>query len=313
MDLADIQAPIRAQLTSIHRILDEKFADPVPTVKRILKEFPVYQGKLIRPTLMFLLAGVRGCRDPQLPRIATEMEMLHLSSLTHDDVMDHSTMRRGRRSLNMDEGNQMSILWGDYLFINAFRGLNATGRGVAVGVAMDVAARMIEGQMLELDHQSDLDTSLAVYTEIISLKTGSLFAGIARIAASLEAPLPADADEYAAFGNSLGILFQIRDDLIDIISPESGKDRYRDLQEGKITMPVILLLRKQGKQVRSLLKQRKYTAIADLLRRSGVHREVEDRIMKLSTSCRDFITQFPSSPFRNSLLGMVDFMGVRNY
>ncbi|HDP94204.1 MAG TPA: polyprenyl synthetase family protein [Candidatus Aminicenantes bacterium] len=313
MDLADIQAPIRAQLTSIHRIIENKFIDPVPTVQRILKEFPVYQGKLIRPTLMFLLAGVRGCTDPQLPRIAAEMEMLHLSSLIHDDVMDHSTMRRGRRSLNMDEGNQMSILWGDYLFVNAFRGLNATGRIVAVGVAMDVAARMIEGQMLELDHQHDLDTSLDAYTEIISMKTGSLFAGIARIAASLEAPLPADAEAYADFGNSLGMLFQIRDDLIDIISPESGKDRYRDLQEGKITLPVILLLRKQGRQVRKLLRERNYAAIGDLMRRSGVHREVENRIEFLSTSCRNFISQFPASPFRESLLGMVAFMGVRNY
>lgn len=313
MDLPEIQAPVQDQLTAIYRVIEEKFSDPLPTVKRILRKSPVNRGKLIRPTLMFLLAGARDCRDPQLVRIATEMEMLHLSSLIHDDVMDHSTMRRGRRSLNMDEGNQMSILWGDHLFVNAFRGLNATGRGVAVSVAMDVAAQMIEGQMLELDHQNDLDTGLDTYMEIISMKTGALFAGIARISASLPASLPADADAFAAFGNALGVLFQIRDDLIDIISPGSGKDRFRDLQEGKITLPVILLLQQQKRRTRRLIQVRDYSAVEELLRSSGVLHEVEDRIAQLSGECRDFLVELPDSTFRHSLLGMVDFIGARDY
>jgi len=313
MDLEKIQAPVQDNLASIRAILREKFSTPSPTVKRILQKAPVHTGKLVRPTLMFLLAGARDCRDPQLPRIATELELLHFSSLIHDDVMDHSTMRRGRRSLNVDEGNQMSILWGDLLFINAFRGLNATGRSVAVRVAMDVAARMIEGQMLELDHQNDLSTTVDAYMEIISLKTGALFAGIARIAASLEADIEADPEEYAAFGLSLGRLFQIRDDLIDIISTRSGKDRFRDLEEGKITLPFILLLQSHGRNARKLLRARDFSAIDELLRNAGVQSEVEDRMTQLSGECKDFIMKFKPSPFRDSLLGLIDFIEERNY
>lgn len=313
MDLEKIQAPIQGNLASIRNILKDKFSDPSPTVKRILRKAPVHTGKLVRPTLMFLLAGARGCRDPQLPRIATELELLHFSSLIHDDVMDHSTMRRGRRSLNMDEGNQMSILWGDLLFINAFRGLNSTGRSVAVRVAMDVAARMIEGQMMELDHQNDLSTTVEAYMEIISLKTGALFAGIARIAASLDAGSEADPEQFESFGLSLGRLFQIRDDLIDIISSGSGKDRFRDLKEGKITLPFILLLRSSGSRARALLRARDYAAIDDLLRNAGVQKEVEERMSQLSRECKEFIMAFNPSPFRESLLGLIDFIGERNY
>jgi len=313
VDLAAIQAPVQSDLAAIHQIIKKKFVNPTPTVQRILEKSPVHKGKLIRPTLMFLLAGARQCQDPQLPRIATEMEMLHLSSLIHDDVMDHSTMRRGRRSLNVDEGNQMSILWGDHLFINAFRGLNSTGCAVAVSVAMDVAAQMIEGQMLELDHQNDLGITRDTYMAIIGLKTGALFAGIARIAASLAAPIPAEPEAYSTFGLSLGILYQIRDDMIDIISPSSGKDRYRDLQEGKITLPLILLLQRKGHMARKLLRKRDYAAIDDLLHRTGIQNEVEARIKRLSADCRGFLNAFPPSAFRESLLGMVDFIGARDY
>lgn len=178
---------------------------------------------------------------------------------------------------------------------------------------MDVAARMIEGQMMELDHQNDLSTTVEVYMEIISLKTGALFAGIARIAASLDAGSEADPEQFESFGLSLGRLFQIRDDLIDIISSGSGKDRFRDLKEGKITLPFILLLRSSGSRARALLRARDYAAIDDLLRNAGVQKEVEERMSQLSRECKEFIMAFNPSPFRESLLGLIDFIGERNY
>ena len=274
---------------------------------------PIQSGKKIRPTLMFLLAGARESSDPQLPAIATELELIHLSSLIHDDVMDHSTMRRGRKSLNMDEGNQMSILWGDYLFISAFRSLNRTGHAPVVQTAMDVAVQMIEGQMLELDHQHDLATTRESYLSIIRQKTGSLFAGIARIVANLDANLDADPEEYERFGMSFGTLFQMQDDLIDIFSTLSGKDRYRDLMEGKITLPLILLLEENREVGKELLKKRDFPAIDALMRKRGIREDMKHLTHQYASECRLFLRALPQSIFRDSLDQLVEFIENRDY
>ena len=313
MELKKIQSPVQRQLDAVDHLLREKFRIHKGVIRRMMGKTPIQSGKRIRPTLMFLLAGARESSDPQLPAIASELELIHLSSLIHDDVMDHSTMRRGRKSLNMDEGNQMSILWGDYLFISAFRSLNRIGHSPVVQTAMDVAVQMIEGQMLELDHQHDLATTRKSYLSIIRQKTGSLFAGIARIVANLDANLDADPGEYERFGMSFGTLFQMQDDLIDIFSTLSGKDRFRDLMEGKITLPLILLLEENRETGEELLKKRDFSAIDILMRERGILENMKQMTHQYASECHQFLRAFPPSIFRDSLDQLVEFIESRDY
>jgi len=315
MNLKDIQKPIAHLLEETNAILlkeIENYQGSIRLIHEVSNRTPISQGKKIRSTLLFLLAGLNDSLTPDLPSIAAPIEMLHLSSLIHDDVVDNSELRRGKKTLNSYFGNTISVLWGDFLFIHSLHNFNKYHKRFT-DIVLNSACTMVEGQLLEVQNTHNYDIAPETYFDIITKKTSSLFAGVAQIAATLNGSSPQKIEEFYHFGLNFGSMFQISDDILDIFSEDSGKDRFRDLKEGKITLPIILLIKENQLQA---VKNFSEATQEDLLTLSRQYRIKEislEQIIAYYDRCRSFLDHFPPSVFRDSLLNLLHFIKSRNY
>jgi len=314
MEYRKIQEPVLPLLGAAEKILAWQIGSPVGLISELGRCTPVGKGKKIRAAFFFLLARMNGAGEEGLPTLGAAIEMLHLSSLVHDDIVDHSGWRRGAKTPNHHFGDPLSVLWGDFLFITSIRMLTREDRGDAVDMLAEVSRQMIEGQILEFENNFNYGISCRTYYDVIRRKTASLFAGIG----DLSSRLPPGRDlrrtaEFRRFGSDFGMIFQIGDDLLDIFSDRSGKGRFRDLMEGKVTLPYILLLQDGGLP---LIKNFKRTGPRPLLQRC---RELDIRERSLAVidryhrRCRRFLGSFPPSSYRDSLETLLDFVRRREY
>jgi octaprenyl-diphosphate synthase len=314
-NLKEIQAPVTDLLEETGNILIERVKSDVMIIDKITNLAPVSRGKKIRSTLMFLLAGLNGTLRPELehPAISASIEMFHLSSLVHDDVVDNSQFRRGKETLNNHLGNHMTVLWGDYLFISAFTALNRIGKKVLMDIILNAARLMVEGQIIELAKTFDYGLEEETYLDIINKKTSSLFAAVTHITAALKEESEAMAREYYQFGMDFGTIFQISDDMLDIFSDKSGKDRFSDLKEGKITLPFILLQRECHKDIAHHYNENdpeKLLAVFEECNTKALCMEAIDTYYKRAVA---FVDRFPDSIYKESLLKLLDFIKYRDY
>ncbi|MCP5050735.1 MAG: polyprenyl synthetase family protein [bacterium] len=276
---------------------------------------PVARGKKIRSTLLFLLAGMNGTMSPAmaLPEIAASIEMFHLSSLIHDDVMDDSKLRRGAETLQNNLGNTMTVLWGDYLFIDAFIALNNIGKKFLMDIIFESAKWMVEGQIIELGNTFNFKLEEEKYYEIVNKKTSALFAGVTQIAAALKDE-PEDVQEkYYQVGMDFGTIFQVSDDMLDIFSENSGKDRFSDLKEGKITLPIILLQKVFKKDIATTYSQQDPEGLVALFDEYNTKELCLEVIGKHSDRVSGFLNDFPDSIYKESALRLLDFIKYRDY
>lgn len=313
MDYREIREPVLPLLRSTDAILARRINSPVGLISELGRCTPVAKGKKIRAAFFFLLARLGGAREEGLSTLGAAIEMLHLSSLVHDDIVDHSSRRRGQKTPNRHFGDTLSVLWGDFLFITSIRMLTRARHGAAVNVLAEVSRQMIEGQILEFENNFNYAIGAREYYEIIRLKTASLFAGIGDLAAQLPGADAGRADEFRRFGRDFGMIFQVSDDLLDLFSKRSGKGRFQDLKEGKVTLPYILLLQDGG---RRLIRDFARSGPAPLLERC---RDLKVRERSLAVidryhrRCVRFLDTFPASDYRASLAGLLDFIRRREY
>lgn len=344
MNLQKIQEPVKDLLEETNAFLKKGLESNIKIVNEIIDISPIARGKKIRSTLLFLLAGLDNNISPVLPRLAASIEMLHLSSLIHDDVVDHSELRRGKETVNVNFGNFISVLWGDFLFINSIDNFSQIEKKFTT-IIIKAARKMVEGQMLEVENTANFDIRLDTYFDIVEKKTSSLFAGVTEIASVLNGAPGEARKAYYDFGLDFGTMFQVSDDVLDIFSQNSGKDRFRDLKEGKITLPVILLL-KENKQalkknfpgvkrpqnaagagrekLRSyyslffslkdkILTDRNIERIVHLFEDNDIKRLSLQKIEEYYNRCAAFLENYPPSVYKDSLLGLLDFIKNRDY
>jgi octaprenyl-diphosphate synthase len=313
MDYRNVQEPIRPLLGAAERVLASKIGSRVGLISELGRRTPVGKGKKIRAAFFFLLARLNGARDDGLPNLGAAIEMLHLSSLVHDDIVDHSTRRRGEKTPNHHFGDTLSVLWGDFLFITSIRMLTREGHRAAVDMLAEASRQMIEGQILEFENNFNYRLGARTYYDIIRKKTSSLFSGIAGLAAGLAGGDSRRAPAFRRFGQDFGMIFQISDDLLDIFSEHSGKGRFQDLQEGKVTLPYILLI--EGGAL-PLIRAFDRTGPGPLLERCqslGIQARTLAVIERYHRQCRGFLRSFPPSPCRDSLEGLLEFIRYREY
>jgi octaprenyl-diphosphate synthase len=199
------------------------------------------RGKRLRPALLLLAAECCGGAEESSTALATAVEVLHTASLVHDDVVDDSTARRGRRSANALWGNKLSVLLGDYLVAQAFQMLPVADRDEWLSQLVGVAERMCEGQVREL-RAAGRRLSERAYLEIVREKTGALFGFCGRAGAQTAGAPPRLVSVLGEFGERFGIAFQFADDILDLVGSngQSGKPEGRDLAERKFTLPLIM-------------------------------------------------------------------------
>jgi geranylgeranyl pyrophosphate synthase len=196
-------------------------------------------GKRLRPVLVFVCAG--GAESMNLVRAGAAVELLHMATLVHDDVLDRAPMRRGRPTVFWTSGREAATATGDFLFSRAFAQLAATGSAAAVKALSDASSSLARGELMQRDDAFALDVTEERYFERCTLKTGKLFEAACRLGAVLGDPGEESADAIGRFGDRIGLAFQLFDDVLDLSGPpdQTGKSRGTDLLDGTVTLPII--------------------------------------------------------------------------
>lgn len=278
MSISAVQKPVRRELERVQTRLREAFRTQIPILNQVGGHVLATRGKKFRPTMLLLVAQLRDQLDDEAVLCATAIEMVHAAALIHDDSVDKSDLRRGLPTVNGLWNDEMAIIMGDYLYAQAMTILVEHKLDVAMGVLARCVTEMSCGEALEFQYAYDLDVTEAQYEELIRAKTGSLIGAATEIGAGLNgsARHRAIRERYRAFGERVGVAFQIVDDLFDYLGePEvTGKPVGSDLAEGKVTLPLIAALRMAAPAERAklvaLAKRKRWTP--------GQWRELRDRI-----------------------------------
>jgi octaprenyl-diphosphate synthase len=254
-----VQKPVRRELERVQARLRGLFRTPIPILNQVGGHVLATRGKKLRPTLVLLFARLRGHIGPDAVVCATVIEMVHAAALIHDDSVDRSELRRGRPTVNGLWTDEMAIIMGDYLYARAMAMLVENGQDAAMKVLARVVPEMSCGEALEFQYAYDLDVTEPQYEELMRAKTGSLFGAAAEIGAGLNGGARdlKRKKRCRAFGEGLGVAFQIVDDLLDYLgeADTTGKPVGYDLAEGKITLPLIAALRFASGADRRKLRQ----------------------------------------------------------
>lgn len=243
-DLVRILALVEDRLEQVEARFRESLASPVSIVDEIGTFVGEGGGKRIRPTLHLLATDACGYRGPHDVLLGTVVEFIHCATLIHDDIIDDSRVRRGRPSVNHTWGNDVGVLFGDYMFAKAMSLALEANRLPVMEKLADVTLRMTEGEMLQTRYVGRLDLTLEDYLGLVEKKTAALFACCCELAGILADAAPEKVSALRRYGFHLGMLFQIVDDLLDFTSdPQTlGKPTASDLREGKATLAVLDLL-----------------------------------------------------------------------
>ncbi|MEO6835065.1 MAG: polyprenyl synthetase family protein [Candidatus Tumulicola sp.] len=217
------------------------FSTDNPTITEAVKRMLAAGGKRLRPRITLLAAAACGGKAVDHLHLAAYMELIHVATLIHDDVVDNARTRRGVNATAVDYGNRVSVLAGDYLFAWIFKNVTANYRPPIPHILSATLAGICDGEVLQLQALGNLDLSLESYVEIARKKTASLFAASAECGAIMGAAGRGEIAGLRAFGDAFGIAFQMKDDLLDIVADERslGKPVGNDLTERKVTIPLI--------------------------------------------------------------------------
>lgn len=248
---------VQTDMQAVDRVIDERLSSEVPLVGQVARYIISSGGKRLRPVLLLLASGAIGSQHPQRHTLAAVVEFIHTATLLHDDVVDESTMRRGRSTANEIFGNAASVLVGDFLYSRAFQMMVDVNNMRVMQILADATNVIAEGEVLQLMHMRDAELSETDYLRVIRSKTAKLFEASSRLAAVLE-QAPSEVEEgLATYGQALGTAFQIIDDVLDYEgdASELGKNLGDDLREGKTTLPIICALQHASEADRSRLHQ----------------------------------------------------------
>ncbi|HSG61256.1 MAG TPA: polyprenyl synthetase family protein [Pseudomonadales bacterium] len=235
------RALVAADFERVNQCIIDKLHSRVPMVENIGHYIIDAGGKRLRPMLVLLSAGALGYRGHQHIQLAAVIEFLHTATLLHDDVVDMSSLRRGRPTANAEFGNAPSVLVGDFIYSRAFQMLVELGDMDIMRLISDTTNTIAEGEVLQLTKAGDPDTDLDAYLQVITTKTAVLFGAATQGAAILADSDPQTAEQLYQYGLHLGIAFQLIDDVLDYSGDpaEMGKNLGDDLAEGKPTLPLI--------------------------------------------------------------------------
>jgi octaprenyl-diphosphate synthase len=324
-DLAQLFEPVRDDLERVNQAFLRHIDSRVELIPEIGKYLQNTGGKRVRPAVMLMagrLAGGEASSDMAV-LYASVIEFIHTATLVHDDIIDDSELRRGRLAVHSRWGNEVTVLLGDYLYIKSLGMAMQYDRIDVLRVLCDITLKMIEGELYQLTKAGDANITEAEHLEIIRRKTAFLFSGCAEIGAALGAAPAAQRAALRDYGFDLGTAFQIVDDVLDYMADASalGKPLGGDLREGKVTLPVILLLQKRPDMapvIQSVIAEGEvqpetWRMIQDLLRREGAVDAAFERAVGFASRAKQhMLDAFPPSTERDGLIALADYVVSRD-
>jgi octaprenyl-diphosphate synthase len=237
-------------------VISERLASGVALVGQVSQYIIAAGGKRLRPVLLLLMCGALGYTGEDRLAMAAVVEFIHTATLLHDDVVDESTMRRGRPTANESFGNPASVLVGDFLYSRAFQMMVETGQMRVLATLAEATNVIAEGEVLQLMNMHDASLSPEAYLHVIESKTAKLFEASSRLAAILAGSTPEIELACAAYGAALGTAFQLIDDVLDYEgdAAQMGKNLGDDLREGKATLPLIVAMQRANAVDQALIR-----------------------------------------------------------
>lgn len=311
-DMGSVNALIRDRMASEH-------APRIPEVTAHLVEAG---GKRLRPMLTLAAARMLGGAGDNAVKLAATVEFIHTATLLHDDVVDESTRRRGRPTANLLWDNKSSVLVGDYLFARSFQLMTECGSLAVMAVLANASAVIAEGEVLQLTAAQNLGTTEAVYLQVIRGKTAALFAAACEVGAMVASATPVQVAAMRAYGDALGIAFQMADDLLDYggASAVIGKNTGDDFRERKLTLPVIRAIAAADATERAFWvrviekgdqKDGDLEQALDLMRRHGTLEATRAEANAWADVARKALEAMPEHPVKGMLSDLAAYVVAR--
>jgi len=313
---------IAADMDAVNTVIRQKLHSDVVLINQIAEYIISAGGKRIRPVLILLVAKAHAYRGTAHHELAAVVEFIHTATLLHDDVVDESSMRRGRQTANALFGNAASVLVGDFLHSRSFQLMVALDNMRVMQILSDATNVIAEGEVLQLLNMHDPDVTQESYLTVIRSKTAKLFEASAQLGALIAGASEADIEAAAEYGRSLGTAFQLIDDVLDYAgdAAEIGKNVGDDLREGKPTLPLIYLMEngtpEQRELVRSCIEQgdeQHFDAILAAVTSSGALDYTRTQAEIAARRAADAIAGWPDSVYKQSMLQLCSFAVARNH
>jgi octaprenyl-diphosphate synthase len=315
---------VSADMAGVNRIILDKAVSDIELIPKLAHHLIESGGKRLRPMLTIAAAKLAGYAGEGHIRLAAAVEFMHTATLLHDDVVDESDYRRGKKSARLLWGNQASVLVGDFLLGQAFRMMVDVGSLQALKILSNAAAVIAEGEVMQLAAAKNMATTEDEYLAIINAKTAALFSAAAEVGAAIANRPAEEQAALRAYGRNLGIAFQLVDDALDYSgdSERLGKSVGDDFREGKITLPVILAYRRGNDQERDFWRralvegdssEENLARAVALMKRHKVIEATLERARSYGGIARDAMAIFPDSGPRTALTDVVGFCVSRTH
>jgi octaprenyl-diphosphate synthase len=303
-------ALIAKDMQAMDAVVASRLMSEVPLVSQVSTYIIGAGGKRLRPALMLLMCGALGYTGDQRYNLAAVVEFIHTATLLHDDVVDESTLRRGRATANEAFGNPASVLVGDFLYSRAFQMMVDAGDMRIMKTLAEATNVIAEGEVLQLMNMHDAELSADGYLRVIRSKTAKLFEASARLAALLAQSPPEIEQCCAEYGQALGTAFQVIDDVLDYDgdATEMGKNLGDDLREGKATLPLIVAMQRGTSSERNLLRYAIQTGgtgeiaqIIAIVQNTGALQATRDAAAAEARRALLALEKLPQNQYSNSL------------
>ena len=322
--LSIIKQPISKDLDDFIALFESALTHSDGMLSSALNHIRQRGGKRMRPILTLLLAKNYGQISDVTQHSAVGLELLHTASLVHDDVVDESSERRGQASVNASYNNKVAVLVGDYILSTSLLHVSYTGNQRIIEFLAQLGRTLAAGEILQLSNIQNQEISEDVYYQVIKQKTAALFEACAVIGALSGGADESQMLEAKQFGQNLGIMFQIRDDIFDYYdSKEIGKPTGNDMAEGKLTLPVIYALNNTdfeamhtlAKKVKSgSINADEIAVLVEFTKQQGGIEYAEQRMQYFSQLCKQYIdSQVKEKAVKDALTAYVDYVVQRNY
>ena len=318
--LAAITDCVQPQLDAVERLFHRELHSDLPCVNTLVKHVSRFHGKMLRPLLVLLSGKACGELTDAHVTIATVVEMVHMATLVHDDVLDEAELRRKGATINHLRGNEAAVLLGDYLISHSYHLCSSLDSQYASRAIGRTTNQVCEGELLQIDNRNHWDLDEETYLRIITLKTASLCATCCALGARLAGASDDEISCLETYGLSLGIAFQIQDDILDVIGDTQtvGKTLGIDVEKGKMTLPMIHFLRSAPAEHRALLRSLltgndadKAERVRNLILPSKSITYASDRARHLVDRARSAIAELPDTDARRVLDAMAEFVVAR--
>jgi len=302
---------IQGDMQRVDQVIGERLTTEVPLVREVAQYIISAGGKRLRPALLLLISGALGSQNPHRHTLAAVVEFIHTATLLHDDVVDESTLRRGRPTANERFGNAPSVLVGDFLYSRAFQMMVDVNEMRVMQVLSDATNVIAEGEVLQLVNMRDASLDEAAYLRVIRSKTAKLFEASARLAPILAGSDARIESLCATYGQALGTAFQVIDDVLDYegSADQLGKNLGDDLREGKVTLPIICALRTattaEKAVLRKAIEEGDLTHLSDILsiiERNGALESARQSAMVEAQRAMDAVRTLPVNDYSEALL-----------